>query len=283
MICLTGDIHHTSLKINDQLYIPNPEDTEVKIARRYLALLEKYGVKATFYITGKTLKEEWTEVKEICRSPLVEAAGHTYAGLPRSRVERLINTITGRTTLSHGMSHGPRKKQRKDIDKTMKIFKDRLDKEIVSWRSHGLVRDEHTYDLLKSAGIQNISDEINWTALRPKRLENGLLSHPLNVITDHDHIYHAHRTKEYVRKQQENWPLKEDPTSKSYSIEEWGKIVEEQTAKIIEGGGLATILMHPLCMYLADEFKTAEKLIQFFSKHRTMWACEIHDYEKTDR
>ena len=62
MICLTGDIHHTSLKWNEQKYI-DPKDSEVKIACRYLKLVEEYGIKVTFYVTGKTFKEEWGDIK----------------------------------------------------------------------------------------------------------------------------------------------------------------------------------------------------------------------------
>jgi len=39
MICLTGDIHHASLNTNEQKYIENPDDSEVKISCRYLKLL----------------------------------------------------------------------------------------------------------------------------------------------------------------------------------------------------------------------------------------------------
>ena len=54
MICLTGDIHHISLKINEQSYIPERRDSEVKIAGRYLQLVEEFGLKATFYESIRT-------------------------------------------------------------------------------------------------------------------------------------------------------------------------------------------------------------------------------------
>ena len=54
MICLTGDLHHSSLKINDQRFIPDPKDTEIRIARRYVEILAKHGVKATLYTVSYT-------------------------------------------------------------------------------------------------------------------------------------------------------------------------------------------------------------------------------------
>ncbi len=65
MICLTGDIHHHSLKINEQRYLNYPEDSEVKIAARYVKRVEAYDLKVTLYTTGKTLAEEWETFRPI--------------------------------------------------------------------------------------------------------------------------------------------------------------------------------------------------------------------------
>ena len=63
-----------SLRTNDQNYI-GLEDSEAKIAYRYLSLLEKYGLKVTFYITGRTFAEEWDDIKPVIKSKLVEVGG----------------------------------------------------------------------------------------------------------------------------------------------------------------------------------------------------------------
>jgi hypothetical protein len=52
MICLTGDLHHASLGINDQKYIGDSALTEARIAQRYVKLLKKHGVKATLCVCG---------------------------------------------------------------------------------------------------------------------------------------------------------------------------------------------------------------------------------------
>jgi len=61
----------------------------------------------------------------------------------------------------------------------------------------------------------------------------------------------------------------------SYEIDEWGEIVKQQVARIEQSGGVATILMHPVCQFLADGFQTAESLLQFFSQHETVWARDL--------
>ena len=156
------------------------------------------------------------------------------------------------------------------------IVKKKTGQDIVSWRGHGLVHDSDTYNLLAEFGIKMISDEISSSKLFPEKTKEGLISHPMNVIMDHDHVYHAHRTKEYVEKaKQRGYGYAGDFISDSYTIEEWGEMVEKQVIDIEKKNGIATILMHPICQFLSDEFKTARKLLKLFSQYKTIWAKEI--------
>jgi peptidoglycan/xylan/chitin deacetylase (PgdA/CDA1 family) len=278
MICLTGDIHHSSLRINDHRFIPDPGDSEPRIAARYLRLIEKHNLKVTFYVTGKTLAEEWDALRPLADSPHVEIGGHTYGGLPRPLRARLRTSLTGRATLSHSLSHGSRARQKRDVQRMIGIVQEKTGRRITSWRSHGLVSDEHTYGILAECGIRFISDDLDWGKTGPERMAHGLVSHPINVIMDHDHIYHAHRTREYVEVQKRNWTFTTDPTRESYDIEAWAAIVERQVREIQEAGGVATVLMHPLCMHLADGFRTAERLLGFFSRFPTVWANEMERF-----
>ena len=50
------------------------------------------------------------------------------------------------------------------------------------------------------------------------------------------------------------WGFAQDPTRESYPIEAWSELVRTQVQAIEERGGLATVLMHPLCMFIADRF-----------------------------
>lgn len=280
MICLTGDIHHSSLQINDQRFISAPGDSEPRIAARYLRLVEKYNLKVTFYVTGKTLAEEWDAFRPIAESPNVEIGGHTYGGLPRPLAARLYSLLTGRATLSHAISHGSPARQKKDVQQMIAIVQKKTGRRIKSWRSHGLVADARTYSILAECGIRFISDDLDWGKTMPHLTPQGLVSHAMNIIMDHDHIYHAHRTREYVREQQKNWPFAKDPTCESYDIEQWATIVEQQVNDIQAVGGIATVLMHPLCMYLADGFKTAERLLNFMSQFPSLWASDLENFVK---
>ena len=273
MICLTGDIHHLSLRINEQAFLPAGE-SEVGVAVHYLRLLEEFGVKATFYVTGRTLDEEWEAFQPIAESPLVEIGGHTYAGLPRSRWSALRARLTGRPTVSHASSHGSYRRQFRDTLRMVDVVRRRTGRRVVSWRSHGLVRDRHTDGILARCGIRFISDELSWDKLLPERTQAGLVSLPLNVIMDHDHLYHAHRTREYVERQKARWTFTQDPTRESYPIQEWAEMVVRQVSAIEARGGLATVLMHPLCMFVADEFRTARRLLELFARSRCLWASE---------
>ncbi len=277
MICLTGDIHHSSLKTNEQRYI-GADDSEVKISCRYLELVEKYKLKITFYVTGKTLKEEWEDFKPITRSKFVEIGGHTYSGIPLNIFGKLKYKLSGVTPSSHGPTYGSRTAQENDIKKMVSIVEEKIGQKIISWRSHGFIHDDKTYSILKEQGIKLISDELNSTKFFPEKIKEGLISHPINVIYDHDHIYHAHRDKEFCRKARERNYGADCFGCDSYTVGEWGKLVESQIVGIEKKGGIATVLMHPLCQYLSDEFKTAEKLFRVFSKYKTIWAKEIIDY-----
>ncbi|MBN1444791.1 MAG: polysaccharide deacetylase family protein [Candidatus Omnitrophica bacterium] len=274
MICLTGDIHHTSLGTNDQRYI-GKNDTEVKISCRFLELIEKHNVKTTFYITGRSFNADWQDLESITSSSLVEVGGHTYSGIPSGNLDRLKSRLLNRCPSSHGARYGSPSSQGKDIKRMVEAVREKSGYTIVSWRSHGLVYDRHTYSLLRQNGIRLISDEISAKKIFPEKTKEGLISHPINVIPDHDHLYHAHRDEEFVKKAKSVGYGTDAFGAESYPVEVWGDRVLERVAEIEKAGGLATILMHPVCMYLADRFRTAERLLKHFAGYKNIWAREI--------
>jgi peptidoglycan/xylan/chitin deacetylase (PgdA/CDA1 family) len=267
MICLTGDVHHASLRINDQKFLPSGE-TEVQIAGRYVALLEKYGVKATLYVCGKCFVEEWDDLKPCVLSPLVEVGGHGY----RTRDPRPLFDWYGERT---GNWNGPRAYQDWDIRRMSEVCRERTGSTPVAWRAHSLKVDANTYPLLAKHGYRLVSDEISARKTWPEKIEQDLISHPMNVLPDHDHLFHAHRTPEYVEKANAAGYGADDFGAVSYSIEEWGEKVLAQVRAIEERGGVATILAHPICMYLADNFQTFEKLLKVFADSHCIHAREI--------
>jgi len=274
LICLTGDLHHMSLQTNDQKFISEPGMTEVRIARRYVDLLEKYRVKCTLYICGRCFTEEWDDLKPVATHPLVEVGGHMF----NARFPRECFDAYGEKT---GLWNGPRWYQDWDIRRNVEVALERMGYQIRSWRAHSYMVDRNTYELLGTHGIKLVSDTVEASNLWPKPIAHGLISHPMNCIADHDHLYHAHRTREYVDKINRIGYGADEFGAVSYTVEEWGRLVLEQARRIDEKGGIATILAHPLCMYLADRLETFERLLDFVSSRRNIWAREILDVAAT--
>jgi hypothetical protein len=277
MICLTGDVHHSSLKINEHLYMESPERAP-EITLRYVKLAQKYGLKVTLYVTGKTFKEDWPNFKPVTEADNVEIGGHSYAGLPNNFFRKMFYRMMGQCPPSNAKGHGSRAAQKKDILKMISIVKERTGRDIVSWRSHGYVADKNTYPLLAECGIKFISDETTTMKTHPEKTPEGLISHPLNVIPDHDHIYHAHRDRKFVENAKARGYGHDAFGNDSYPIEEWGRIVEKQVRDIQQKGGVATILMEPVCQFTSDDMKTAERLFEFFSQYENIWANEAAMY-----
>jgi hypothetical protein len=101
----------------------------------------------------------------------------------------------------------------------------------------------------------------------------------MNVLPDHDHLFHAHRDGRFVEKAKARGYGRDDFGCESYKIEQWREMVKQQVTRIEQSRGVATILMHPVCQFLADGFQTAERLMEFFSQYETVWARDL--LEKT--
>jgi hypothetical protein len=158
-----------------------------------------------------------------------------------------------------GLWNGPRWYQDWDIAQNVAAVRERTGRQLVSWRGHSYKVDVNTYDLMAAHGLRVTSDAIDSETLWPVRIDAGIVSHPINVIPDHDHLYHAHRTPEYVAEANARGYGADAFGAVSYSIEQWGDVALSQALAIDERGGVATVLCHPLCMWLADRFRTFER------------------------
>jgi len=268
MICLTGDVHHMSLQINDQKHVQDPDATEVVLTQRYVQLLEKHNVKATLYVCGRVFTEEWDALEPIVLHPLVEVGGHMF----EARFPRECFDAYGEET---GLWNGPRWYQDWDIGQMVAVVRDRLGTDLVSWRAHSYMVDRNTHELLAEHGIKLVSNDVDKDNLWPIRVDHGLVSHPLNVIPDHDHLYHAHRTVDYVEKANQAGYGADDFGAVSYTADEWGDLVIGQVEAIHRRGGVATILAHPLCHYLADEFATLDRVLSALGTMQPVFAREL--------
>ena len=251
-----------SLKNEDQRYL---DISEPQCALAYMDIAAEHDVKVTLFASGKAIEEENSIFEEILGFQNVELGGHTYYTFTP---KWLYNGIFSRLL---GLSNGPAIYQNWEIRKTVTIFKETLGVKIVSWRDHSYRHDNYTYKLLYQNGIRYVSDEVTSDEMTYST-KDGLVSVPINVVPDHDRIYHANLTPEATK----DWSVNRDPfPPKLYPIEEWLEIVRGQVNHIIRKRGVATILAHPACMKIADGFKVFEKLCEFISHHKSVLMKEL--------
>lgn len=260
MICLTGDIHHSSLRTGNQKACAI---SEIQVAQRYLKMLEEANVKVTFFITGKAFAEEWPDLKPICESPLASIQGHTYYCFKPDLWHRLWKKI-------NGSYNGPEWFQRYDVKKTIAIIEKKTGKRITCWRNHMYMHGPFTDKILKECGLHICSDEVNVEAYAPYQAPDGLYHFPINIIPDHEHLYHAERTPEWVEKWVKRYNWSDSFGSRSYYIEEWTDLVLEGLKQNEQRSALSTMIIHPITLYLCDKFKSFEKILAYLSSRSTI-------------
>lgn len=261
MVCLTGDVHHMSMKGIGQKYLP-ANKTESQATTDYLRIAREYGLKVTLFLTGKVVEEEWGEVERWLDWQDLEIGGHTY----RAFTPRVIHWGLFRYGL--GSTWGPAWVQQRDVARTVAIIENRIGK-VVSWRNHAYVHDKHTPGILSRHGVKVWSDEKSAEKLLPYKVNgHDLFSLPINVMPDHEHIIHAHRTTE----------INQDGDcfgDRSYPAEVWLEIVKKQITNIVRNNGIATILAHPVCMCQIDNFIIFRELCIFLSQFSSINAKEV--------
>ena len=239
-VCLTGDVHHMSLETRDQEYM---DRTELEAAIEYAEIAAEYDVPVTLFVTGKAAEEEPERVKRLAAMENVEVGGHNYWAFD-TLVHKGWRGLTGSW-------NGPRPFQRWEIRKTIETFAE-LAIDITSWRDHAYRHDKHTAALLSEAGITHFSDAVESDG--EVREEDGLTVVPINTPPDHEHVYHAFRTPEFVAESDFNGPF----GSKSVKIEEWIEWVCHEILPV----DTATILAHPACMKLVGSSHTFKQLCE---------------------
>lgn len=271
MICLTGDIHHMSLGTGNQSHC---DMTEVDVARRYLAMLEEARVKVTFFITGKCLAEEWDTTKFLCDTPLVEIGGHNYSAFQPALWHRISKKI-------NGSYNGPSWYQRRDAVKTIDIIRKKTGRTIRCWRNHMYMHGPFTETVLSACGIKVCSDGVARASNGPVRHTTGLLNFPLNVMPDHEHLYHAERTPEWVEHWVRRYNWSDDYGPQSYKIEEWTELVLEELRQHEQQGVLSNMIIHPITLYLCDRLASFQRILEFLAAHRTVHMSEACGVDNT--
>ena len=255
MVCLTGDVHQRSYRGTDT---PFSRFSEVELTIKYAKIAARYNIRITLFLTGKACLEEPIDINIIAQMPHCEIGGHTFAAFrdPWSRLYRtLLKTPWG--FASH---------QKTDIKKTIESIQSITGKRISIWRNHSYIQTVDTPQLLESARIKWVSDEVNPKKRSWEPLSRHLGSLPINVQPDHEYLLHGKYQKGISK------------TSKLTGrvlIGEWLEQVKKEVQTIVDGGGIATILVHPLCMEVADGMVAFEGLCRFLQAFPTCWVSEV--------
>lgn len=135
----------------------------------------------------------------------------------------------------------------------------------------------YTYDVLQACGIKVCSDTVSATAAGPSWAGDGLIELPINVIPDHEHLYHAERTPEWVAWWQQRYGFRDAFGSESYRVDQWADIVLSQIEANEARGALTTMILHPITMYLCDRFASARRILDRVRSAETVHASEVFD------
>ena len=251
MIVLTGDVHHSGLGTRDQAHL---EESEAEVAVRYAELAAQASVPITLFLTGRCVTEHPRELREMVATG-AEIGGHTWDAFSPLLPRRILRKAT-RTSL-----HGPGWMQSIHIARTLDRLASATGRRPVSWRNHAYHNDRNTGSLLVRHGLRCWSDEVS-EDLRPRREEDGLWRFPINVIPDHEHLFHAHRNPASVRKWVRRTGFDDVFGADSHDILEYERRFMVRLEEILSNDGVATLLLHPACMQLADGLAFFERVLQ---------------------
>ncbi|HYX08698.1 MAG TPA: hypothetical protein VE912_18345 [Bacteroidales bacterium] len=255
-IILTGDVHQMSLGSADQNYL---KGTEVESAYKYTEIAEYYGVNVTLFFTGQSVDLEPDLCRKIVKKQNIELGGHTYYAY----TPEILYTIYRKL---FGTRHGPYLIQNWEVKKTINAIQNNLNYRIRSWRDHSYVYDKNTPAILLRNGIRYFSDIVGPNYHKAWK-EKGNIYVPVNILPDHDYVFHGSQTKANLNVNNLVQPLF---NKGGVSCEDWLINVKKSVKKIVNNNGVATILAHPACMEVCDDFKTFRKLCKYLQNYQTI-------------
>ena len=236
-IIFTGDIHNMTMNGGDQILLRNFDsvNTEVKLCKTFLEILNKYDFKPILFFTAKAIIEEEDYIKFLLKNYDFYVGGHTFSAYKPKLLYRSLFRLFG--------TYYPLKFfQDIDIKKTKQIINDKLAVNTVLWRNHAYFNDKNTNELLMKNNFKIVSNLVDLNIHRPFDKDNITVL-PINTYPDHEFLFHS-----------------TDHLS-DWSLAKWYDLNFEQIKNILQNNGIATLLTHPLCIYLEDKFASFENFV----------------------
>jgi hypothetical protein len=258
---ISADIHHQSLNTGNQQH---SDLLELETAEIFCRLLDEVGLKYTLFFTGRCFIEHTALANNLSSKPNVCVGGHGWNGFQPEIFHRICNKLLG-------SFNGPKWYQHLDVSYTKKIIERHTGKPVKVWRNHMYMHGPYTESVLANNGITLCSDGVDSKSHKPVLHESGVMNYPLNIMPDHEHIYHAERTVEWVKRWQERYNWSDDFGCESYSIERWGEIVKSQINQAIQDDRDINMLIHPITMYLSDNFAVFKDILNEFIGVESAW------------
>jgi hypothetical protein len=253
-VVLTGDVHQWI----DSADRPYAVETEPALAVEYARIAAHHGLKVTLFFTGRAMIEDARNVSALVQEENVEVGGHGWDSFRPEWRYRIVTRLLG-------SPHGWSAMQARMVRRTCSTIARVTGRRVLSWRNHAYSFDRHTPRVLAESGIRVWSDEVDPRRVGPYRDGKGITILPINTTPDHEHVYHGGQTAETV------------PVAKQAEYQHpdaWRAGILQQVDSILGQGGVATILAHPLCMKVADDWRTFERLCSALSRFPNGWATD---------
>lgn len=254
-VVLTGDVHQSLSSASDQRFTPHSES---ELAVRYAQIAARHNLKVTLFITGRAVIEDDGTAAVLKELENVEIGAHGWDAFRPVWWHRALSLATG-------SPHGPARLQWRMVQRTCKVIRELTGKPVRSWRNHAYRHDRHTPYLLSRAGMTTWSDEVSLESRGPYRHPAGITSLPINTLPDHENLLHGARTANSLPRQQ---------AATALSGEQWCERVCTQVDAVLDQGGTATLLAHPICMEICDNWSSFERLCARLERYPSLFASE---------
>ena len=133
----------------------------------------------------------------------------------------------------------------------------------------------HTESLLIRNGIPICCDGVRRTGALFERHPSGILNFPINIIPDHEHLYHAERTPRWVEKWVNRYRWSDDYGSSSYYFDEWFEILKREVIDRERIGRVSHLIIHPITLYLCDGYRALERVANFLADFESKQVSEL--------